>query len=67
MPKALVAQLARLVQSSLAYKQLEDGMLQTVRSGAKDTNAVAVQDPHRFAKPHVYGAQNIVHLRDETE
>ena len=63
----VVAQLGRSAQGALADKELGDEMLKTIRSGAKDTNVVAVKDPGHLGKARVFTAEDVVQLREERE
>jgi hypothetical protein len=65
--KAPIVQLGRSAQGALADKELEDEMLRTLRSGAKDPTAVAAKDRRHLCKAHVYTAEDVVQLREERE
>ena len=61
----LVAQLERSAQGALADNELEDTILRTLRSEAKDTTVVATKNRRYLRKARAYTAEDVVQLREQ--
>jgi len=62
---AIVAHLEWSAQGALGDKELEDKMLRTHHSGAKNTTVVATKDCRNLCKARVHTAEDVVQLREE--
>ena len=62
--KAIIEQLGRSAQGSLAEKGLANEMVNYLRSGAKDTSAAAAKDRRHLAKGRVIDNEQAVDMRE---
>ncbi len=63
--KALIEQLGRSAQGTLADKGLAEEMVRTLRSGAKDTSAAASKDRRHLTKTRVVDSEGVVQMRED--